>query len=102
MGFARLREGVLVGTIWIALLAIVGLMIHLALSVYRWIGWELSLGVLLLVGMLAAWGVFQLILSGTISKLARKFQPKYFEKIKEAETRAVSYTHLTLPTIYSV
>ena len=87
MWFARLRECVLVGTIWIALLAIVGLLIHLTLSVYRWIGWELSLGVLLLVGMLAAWGVFQLILSGTISKLARKFQPKYFGKIKEAENR---------------
>lgn len=97
MWFGRLREGILVGAIWLALLAIVGVVIHLAVSLFLWIWPHPSPLFLAVLGLLAAWGVFQLVRHRALPRLAEALEPKYFGKIEEAEAREAADPWLRPP-----
>ena len=87
MWFGRLREGILVGVIWLALLAIVGALVCLAVSLFLWIWPHPSPFFLAALGLLAAWGLVQLVRHRALPRLAEALKPKYFSKIDEAEAR---------------
>lgn len=97
MWVGRLREGVLVVAIWLALLAIVSVVICLAVSLFLWIWPHPPRLFLAGLGLLAASGLVQLVRHRALSRLAEALEPKYFGKIDEAEAREAADPWLRPP-----